>query len=217
MYVGARLEGETTIEGVTFISDLFLPLIIAYDSTLTLRWSDLLDGSDGSGEESIVSLTARAGALYSHFALSGALTEGSVNVPAGAMLLRHEVDGSGVRWGVPLDDTAAVTGGVTMDDAGNVLVHTGMNPSLPGPDFGGGTLTSHGSMDIVLASYEPGSGYRYARNMGGLDAEWAGDIAIHADGRILLVGNHHGSFSVDDLSHTASNPGGDVFLLEMAP
>src|SRR5690606_13126936 len=124
---------------------------------------------------------------------------------------------SGLRWGRALDDFSSSYGGIALDSAGNVFLNVPMDSSLPGPDFGGGSLTSTGASDFVLASYAPDNAYRYARNMGGIDVESASEVEVHADGRILLLGAHRGSMTVDTVSHTASSVNGDVFLLEMTP
>jgi hypothetical protein len=116
-------------------------------------------------------------------------------------------DGS-VLWSRAFTD-AEVAVGVGFDSNGNIVLVGDFRDTV---DFGGGGLTSVGSYDVVVASYNASDGsHRWSRHFGGSGAELADAMAIGPDDTIVIAGNF--STATDFGSGPHSPVGGsDVFV-----
>ena len=72
------------------------------------------------------------------------------------------------------------------DDSGNIYL-TGH--FIGSADFGPTTLTATGLRDIFVAKLDPDGNWLWATKAGGIDDDWAGGIAVAADGSQYITGS----------------------------
>lgn len=120
-------------------------------------------------------------------------------------------DSSGqARWtktfGSPLTDEAYA---ITSDTSDNVIV-TGYFSNTITP--GAGSLTSKGSYDAFVVSYDTSGKNRWNARLGGSGECRGRSVAVNKSGDIFVTGSFLGNFGT-----LVGHGGLDVFLVRMAP
>jgi hypothetical protein len=102
---------------------------------------------------------------------------------------------------------------VTVDNLGNVIV-TGRFES--GMDFGGGSLTSAGGVDIFVAKFNPSGNHIWSQRFGDSDYQGSESVAVDSSGNIILTGRFKGTvnFGGDVLTSAGSF---DIFVAKFDP
>jgi PKD repeat protein len=114
------------------------------------------------------------------------------------------------RWSRHFGD---VGGSVSVDGNGNVTM-TGTFQSSA--DFGGGALTSAGSLDIVVAQYRGADGQHvWSRRFGGTGSDRCQAVASKT-GSVVVNGYFPGTVNFGDGSRTSAGYG-DIFLFSLLP
>ncbi|MCX6306500.1 MAG: T9SS type A sorting domain-containing protein [Bacteroidetes bacterium] len=166
--------------------DFFL---VKYDANGNVQWAKSAGGTDNDeGISLAVDVSGNPYASGQYF--SPEITFGSYALTnAGiANLFLVKYDGSGnVLW--------AKSAGGTFDDRGNsVSVDTLGNSYIAGyfgsPNivFGPDTLTNAGSVNIFLASYDPGGTELWAKSAGGTGGDVGNSVAVDASGNAFVTG-----------------------------
>jgi cysteine-rich repeat protein len=114
------------------------------------------------------------------------------------------------RLGGPSED---IVSGIAADSAGNVLL-TGVFYRTA--DFGGGPISSVGSIDVFAVKLDAQGQHLWSRRLGGAGADEGGGIAVDSAGNVLLTGSFQGmaDFGGGPLS---SAGGTDVFAVKLDP
>jgi hypothetical protein len=101
---------------------------------------------------------------------------------------------------------------VAVDPAGDVIV-TGY---FGGPaDFGGGTLTPAGFLDIFVAKYDANGGHIWSRRFGGANSELGRDVAFDGLGNIAVCGSFSGTVDFGGGPLTGNSGGSDLFVVKL--
>ncbi len=87
------------------------------------------------------------------------------------------------RFGDTADDRA---GAVAVDASGNVVL-TGYYAIKI--DLGGGAMTSAGSWDVFVASFEPSGAHVWSRSAGWIDQDRAVGVAVDGSGNVTITGD----------------------------
>ncbi len=74
---------------------------------------------------------------------------------------------------------------LAIDASGNVLLTGYVATSA---DFGGGTLTSAGSFDVVLAKFDTNGVHQWSHLFGGVGVDEGEGVAVDSGGNVLLIG-----------------------------
>lgn len=99
---------------------------------------------------------------------------------------------------------------VAVDALGNVIVTGQFEQSV---DFGGGTLTSAGGLDIFLVKLDPSGAHIWSDHYGNDLNQWSLDVAVGASNEIALTGYFKGTVNFGGGDLTASGTGTeDVFV-----
>lgn len=120
------------------------------------------------------------------------------------------------RWAnwygdAPADQSSS---GVALDGDGNVLVTGSFEGTL---EFGCGMFTSAGSRDVFVAKLSATDGAcLWSKRYGDGDDQAAQDIAIGADGGVLIVGRFNGSLNFEDQAQTSAG-NFDLFVAKLDP
>jgi hypothetical protein len=88
------------------------------------------------------------------------------------------------------DASAQYATDVTVDGSGNVTITGYLDGSI---DFGGGTLTGAGSIDIFVAKFDPTGAHLWSKRFGDSDEQNALSIAHDASGNLIIAGYFDGS------------------------
>ena len=130
-----------------------------------------------------------------------------------AFLLELDSAGNAV-WSKGLGGPSSQTGvSVAVDSLGNI----GLTAALDGSaDFGGGTLTSVGATDTVVAKYTSAGAHLWSRRFGGAANQVPRAIAADMAGRWYVTGFLTGPMDINGVVL----PGGgaeDLFVLSLSP
>ena len=105
--------------------------------------------------------------------------------------------------------------GVAVDASDNVVMAGTFNGTT---DFGGGSQTSAGSSDIVLAKYSSTGAYLWNLATGGTTGEAARGIVVDGGGNVLATGNFTGPANFGGAILTTTGAGdNDIFLVKFDP
>lgn len=90
-------------------------------------------------------------------------------------------------WSNRFGDTSAqYANDIAVDASGNVTIAGYLDGSA---DFGGGLLTSAGSIDIFVAQFDATGAHLWSKRFGDSDAQWAVAIACDASGNVIMAGH----------------------------
>jgi FlgD Ig-like domain len=101
---------------------------------------------------------------------------------------------------------------VTTDGSGDVIV-TGFLGGTA--DFGGGPLTSAGSLDIAVAKFDVNGNHIWSRNFGDADQQQGQAVAVDGSGDVVLTGRFWGTVDFGGGPLTASPFFNDIFIAKL--
>ena len=118
------------------------------------------------------------------------------------------------RWSKNFGGTSSDYGyGLATDASGNVYLTGYFYVSA---NFGGGTLTSKGSYDIFVASYDTSGKHRWSKAFGNTSGDYGYGIAVDGSGNVYVTGYFYNSVNFGG-STISSNGSGDMFLVSFTP
>jgi hypothetical protein len=97
---------------------------------------------------------------------------------------------------------------VTTDGSGNIVMAGYFQGSA---NFGGGTLTSAGGYDMVIAKYSADGTQLWSKRFGGTGDEFVKRVAVDGSGNVLVAGNFRGTTDLGSGPLTSSG-GLDMFV-----
>lgn len=102
--------------------------------------------------------------------------------------------------------------GVDVDAAGSTFVAGYFSGTI---NLGGADLTSAGNTDIFVAKYSPGGTHLWSQRFGGTSYDYAMDLCVDAQGKVLVTGYFQGTanFGGADLTSAGSY---DVFVAKFS-
>jgi hypothetical protein len=112
------------------------------------------------------------------------------------------------RFGTTLEQTSAA---IAVDNSDNIGLTGAFASTI---DFGGGTLTNNGGLDIFVARFNPDGDHMWSAAFGGTTDQLPEAIAIDDNARIALAGSF---FSTVDFGggNLTSAGGTDIFLAQL--
>jgi hypothetical protein len=125
----------------------------------------------------------------------------------GACVPRHEWS---VAVGSELSTSLETPSSIGFDADGNVYVAGGLEAPA---NFGGATL-SPASDDWFVVSYDRAGAHRWSRIFGGALVDGVWSLAVGGD-RIVIAGETHGSFSLDDDDYSVPDTGVNDVIAEL--
>ena len=136
---------------------------------------------------------------------------GSILTSAGAvdfLMAKFSPDGSHL-WSSNFGDLAyQYAYSAAADASGNIIVAGYFTGTV---DFGGGTLTSNGAYDILIARFSSGGAHLWSDSFGDSDAQFSLGVAADASGNGFIVGSFQGTvdFGSGDLTSAGMH---DIFV-----
>jgi len=215
VYVAGYFYSSISLGGQTYSSkgsnDIFLA---SYTPSGQFRWGKTFGSSssdiaydlevDGAGN---VNMT---GYHYSTINFGG----GNLTSKGSYDIFIASFDSAGKhRWSKNFGSTSSDIGyDLDSDSAGNVYLTGRYYLSI---NFGGGTLTSKGSYDIFLASFDSSGKHRWSKNFGGTSSDYGYGLAVDGSGNVYITGYTYGSVNFGGSTLTTSS--GDMFLASYTP
>ncbi len=192
-------------------------LIAKYDADGEHVWSRGIYGSS-SLQPRDVAVSQSGDAVVFIANVIGEVFVGDVAIPPNGDddILIVKLDGEGdVTWWKRLGDSQEqFPMGVALDDAGNVIL-TGYFRGVI--DFGGGEpVTSSGfGLDAFVAKFDSDGEELWSRGYNGPLDQVPRDVAVAADGRVLVTGRISGRVDLGGGELTAVGQSRDIFLLAL--
>ncbi len=88
--------------------------------------------------------------------------------------------------------------GVAVDSSGNIVVAGGYHHTVDfDPSPGIDSRDSSGEVDVFVSKFDTSGTYQWIQTWGGVDGEWAEDIAIDSSGSIYTTGTFYGPVDFD--------------------
>jgi hypothetical protein len=109
-----------------------------------------------------------------------------------------------------MDDQDGVS--VAVDSAGNVLVIGYFWGSV---DLGGGSLTSAGSGDIVVAKFDASGNHLWSKKFGDTENQFGASIAVDSSDNVLVTGSFTSSVDFGGGTLVASGNSNDIFVAKL--
>jgi hypothetical protein len=114
------------------------------------------------------------------------------------------------------DNSQQAITGIATDASGNVLVAMELTG---GADLGGGLLSSAGSVDVVIAKFDPNGNHLWSHRYGDLNSQTPTGIAVDGSGNVVVTGTFSGTVNfsgANALSTTGANDS-DIFVVKLDP
>lgn len=111
------------------------------------------------------------------------------------------------------DASAQYATDMAVDGSGNVTISGYLSGSV---DFGGGVLTSAGSIDIFVAKFDPSGAHMWSDRFGDSDYQLVIDIACDASGNNIITGHFEGTVNFGGGTLTSAG-GTDAFVAAFDP
>ncbi|MDI1437192.1 MopE-related protein, partial [Polyangium sorediatum] len=188
-FVSNLTVGGKTLNPIGGGGDIF---ILKHDvATGAVVWSKVFGESTNSQGASDLATTPSGGLVVTGTVNGGAVSLGGppLNGSAGdTFLAMYDATGAHVfskRFG----DTA-VQGGksVSVNAAGEIVLAVDLQGTA---NFGGGVLTSAGSIDVAIAKFAADGTHLWSKNYGSASTQDISKAAFDAQGNIFITGTHH--------------------------
>lgn len=110
--------------------------------------------------------------------------------------------------------TASTGTDVGVDSLGNVFLTGGLNGSA---DFGGGVLTSVGSLDLFVAKFGPTGNNLWTRQFGDVSGQSGLALAVDTGGSVVVSGGFSGTLDFGNGFSRTSAGLSDAFIVKLDP
>ncbi len=222
-FSGTATFGLNTLTSLPLASaggtDIFIAKL---NSAGTADWARRMGGS---GIDSARDLALDAeGRVYITGVFSGAAKfDGSVTLTSagGTDIFVSKYDGDGnLNWARRMGGAGEDAGaGIAVDDTGNVY-STGVFQVTADfdPGLGAFSLSSAGATDIFVSRLDEAGSFTWARRMGAPGSETGADIAVDAQGNVLITGQFQGTVDFDPgsaVARIASAGRSDIFVSKL--
>ena len=199
--------GGSTLTSSNNSNDIF---VASYDSTGKHRWSKGF-GNTSSDYGFSVAADSSGNAYVTGYFYNSVNFGGSTLYSSGSYdLFVVSFDSTGKhRWSKAFGGTSSDYGyGIAVDGSGNAYITGYFYNSV---NFGGKTLSSKGSGDIFLASFNSAGTHRWSKGFGGTSSDLGYDVAVDNSANVYITGYFYTSADFGGGTLT-SNGYGDAFL-----
>jgi len=101
--------------------------------------------------------------------------------------------------------------GLTVDTSGKSYIVGSFGGTI---DFGGGTLSSAGGLDVFLACFTPEGKQLWSKSLGGTGNDWGQAVAVDRSGNVYVTGRFEGKVDFGG-GELTSGGSGDIFLVSL--
>lgn len=176
-------------------------------------WARDLEGEEVTGSGAAVAADRWGNVLVTGY-FDGAFEVSGLSLASdvgAAFVMKLDPAGKGL-WARQTQG-AAYGSAVGADADGNVIVAGSFHDGI---DLGAGPLQSAGASDLFVAKYDPSGELLWSRQYGGPGHQWPEDMAVDAQGNVVLIGGlHDGADFGDGYAPAAGET--DFFVLKLDP
>jgi uncharacterized protein (AIM24 family) len=184
--------------------------VAKFDASGNHIWSQRFgDGSRQLGQEVAVDGSGNV-IVTGEFAGAVNFGGGVLTSAGGSDIFVAKFDASGNHiWSDRFGDTSSDVGySVTVDGGGNVVATGHFAGTV---NFGGGPLTSAGSIDIFVAKFDAGGNHIWSQHFGDADGQLGRSVAVDGSGNVIITGELWGTADFGGGAITSAG-GTDIFL-----
>lgn len=215
-------NGNDTLASIDNDNDIYVQKL---DSAGTLLWARTMGGSYDDRGQAIV--TDNTGNIYiagyftgtAEFNTGGSSQSVTAAGNSDAFIAKLSPTGT-LQWVKAFGGTDAdVINGLAIDRDGNLYVTGYFYDQCDfDPSAGTTTLISNGGKDIFIAKYSNNGNFVWAKNIGGIDNDYANAITLDTAQNPVATGQYQNTTDFDPNAGTAnliSNGYGDVFIVKL--
>ncbi len=216
--ITGSFENQVDFGGGVMTSDTFSIFLAKFDRDANHIWSQSFEGYFYWSEAACAVCVDGSDNIYITGMYSDTLNFGGAMLTTpwdhDVYLAKFDPDGNHL-WSRSFGDSNREYGfDVTTDAAGNVILTGGFADDI---DFGGGTLTSEGTMDVYLAKFDAGGNHLWSMRFG--KGEWyqrhAHDVAVDDVGNVIFTGWYQNEIDFGGGPHISLGSM-DIFLAKFA-
>ena len=123
------------------------------------------------------------------------------------------------EWAKQMGGTSSATGtAMAMDSSGSIYIIGNFYQTVDfDPSAGTFNLTSNGESDIFITKLDAQGNFLWAKQIGGTSIDYPGNIAVDANGNVLVGGSFRGTVDLNPGAgeQTVTEPGQEAFLLKL--
>ncbi len=185
--VGGQFQGTVSFGGAGLVASSTDMFLAKYNSAGVHQWSVDFGGTGGDLGKG-VAVDGSGNVYYT------GLFEGTVNFGGGAFvslgasdifLAKYNSAGAH-QWSDSYGSALADEGrGVAADAGGNVTLTGEYQGTI---DFGGGNLTSAGTRDVIVATYDATGAHQWSQSFGAGSDDTGNGVAIDGSDNLLVIG-----------------------------
>jgi hypothetical protein len=182
--------------------------VVKYDANGAHQWSQRF--GSGSADTGLAVAVDATGSVFvaGEFQLTVDFGGGSL-VAQGMDVFVAKYDANGAhQWSQRFGDAVSSCLGMVADASGRVVLTGFFSNSA---DFGGGTLTTAGDVDIFLVKFDGNGAHQWSRRFGGASYETGYSVAVDVTGNVFLTGDFRDTVNFGG-SDLASAGRGDIFV-----
>lgn len=146
------------------------------------------------------------------FMASGTATIGGTTVTGATAVTKLSTTGS-IDWVAQTSGSAANGEAIAAATGGGTIIAGYLNGSTT---LAGSTLTSAGSLDILVAKLDANGAWLWATSAGGTSADRAYATQTLSDGSVLVAGQFQGTATFGSLAPLVSAGGTDIFVAKLS-
>jgi hypothetical protein len=211
--VTGSFTGTVDFGGVPLTSAGGTDIVVAkYSAAGAHQWSKRFGNSTNNEVGYAVAMDGSGNVVVTgHFAGTvdfggGPLTASGTNVDI--YVAKFDANGAH-QWSQRFGNTQADVGyGIDVDGSGNVVVTGSFQGTV---DFGGGGLTSLGSLEIFLAKYDANGAHQWSKRLGSTGGEIGRAVVADGSGNIVVTGSFSQTVNFGGVPIISAG-GSDVFL-----
>ena len=208
-YKGTVNWGSGTLTSLNNSEDIFLA---KYNQSGVLQWVRSA-GGNSNDQVSDISVDTNGNVYIIGYFVTGTATFGSITVTGAAslnyFLTKYNSSGT-AQW---VKQASSSYYGIKID-AGNNLYLAGNYAGTV--TFGSTTLTSQGSSDVFVAKYDSDGNVLWVKSAGGANFDYPLDIDLDKNGKVYIIGEFRGTFTLGSISKTAQGES-ELFLAKYDP
>jgi hypothetical protein len=210
-YITGYFQGEATFGTTSLVSNGDIDLFVAkLDSSGNYIW---IKGVGGVGADSGTEITVDdSGNVYVTGKISGVAVFDEITLTSNGnedmFVAKYDTSGTAV-WAINAGSYMALGTGIGLDADGYIYVSGWFKESI---SIDGNNINSFGSVDIILAKFDPLGNAVWVKAAGGIYADFAFGLAVDGVGNSYITGSFNGQCTFEDTTLVSDGIYPDMYI-----